>query len=262
MIHLESESPEDLWAGLGRKFFSTANRGIDYSIANRRFFSFNNILMVQDWPKGWDNPYLFDIIGYSDVGTKMGILSRSYLIPEAWIKFKQALETYDVKNRRVGIKAFGMPFHMNPEGKGGCLSSFHLLQKDKEIHITIHMKVAELPRKFVADLRFISYLIANLDLPQKTYKVTFMLSNLYYSIIGLRAYIPILGLNKMELHGLPIDEPRNYQVGVQEGIYEARKKLIKEWGKAILQTGIHIDFIKDKRTICTADQIESLTSWK
>lgn len=259
MINLVVESPEDLWVELGKSFFAKGGMNtIDFKVSDRRFFSFHNTLQVTSWPKGWDNPYLFKIVGYSDVGSKMKTLAQTYLNTEAWRGLNQALQEWGVKERKTGIKTFGMNFNLKPKGKGGCLCSFHLVQHGRKISIVVHLKVAELPRKFMGDLRFISYLIAALDLPQEEYHVAFQLSTVYYSIIGLRSYIPILGLNHMNLHDLPIDDPRHYQEGVIEAIYKARKDLVKEWGKSILQAGIHTDFLKDRRTTCTPDQAESL----
>jgi hypothetical protein len=261
MIILSAEHPEGLWFKMGELFFSKDGLNyLDYRVADRRFFSFNNTLVVKDWPKGWDNPYLFHIVGYSASGSKMKTLAQTYLNQETWGEFKAAIEEWGVADRRNGIKTFGVNFNLRPKGKGGCLCSFHLIQSGKEISITVHMKVAEFPRKFVGDLRFISYLITSLDLPHEKYKVTFQLSTLYYSIIGLRSYIPVLGTVNMDMHDLPIDEPRHYQEGVIEAIYKSRKALVKEWGKNILLAGIPPDFLKDRRTTCVKDQIEQLIS--
>lgn len=258
MINMTVDSPEQLWVALGAAFFQKKRPEfiIDYAIASRRFFSFNNTLVVKEWPKGWDNPELFDIVGYSDVGTKMKSLTNTYLNRDKWDEFRGSLEDYNINTRTSGIKTFGVNFNLKPQGKGGCLSSFHLIQHDKEIDIIVHLKVAELPRKFLADLRFISYLITNLDLPQESYKVTFMLSSLYFSIIGLRAYIPILGKKTMDMQGLPIDEHRNYQVGVQEGIYAARERFFKRYGPQTMEYGISYEDLINGRTKCTKDQIE------
>lgn len=243
MITMTVQSPEQLWVALGAIFFNKKRPTtvIDYSIASRRFFSFNNVLTVTEWPKYWENPLLYDIVGYSERGSKMNTLRQTYLNEEAWKGFKAALDEYGVKERRVGIKTFGVNFNLKPMGKGGCLSSFHLIQHDQEIDIVVHLKVAELPRKFAADLVFIGQLISELDLIQGEYKVTFMLSTLYFSIIGLRAYVPILGRKFMNYQGLPIEDPRNYQVGVQEGIGKARDRLMTKFGIQILENGLGME---------------------
>jgi hypothetical protein len=239
MINMTVESPEQLWVALGVAFFKPKGPSItDYEIAKRRFFSFNNVLTVNNWPKHWNNPLLFDIVGYSSTGTKMNILRNTYLNRDNWGDLHGALEEFKDMD---SIKTFGMNFNLKPQGKGGCLASFHVMKYDGQVDIVVHMKVAEIPRKFVGDLIFIGQLIEELDLPQESYRVTFMLSSLYFSIIGLRAYVPIIGRNSMDYRGLPIEEPRNYQVSVQQMIGKATRKLMDRFDVDIMDKGLGME---------------------
>lgn len=237
MITMTVESPEQLWCALGGIFLSAKRPHglIDYG-TNQRFFSLHNVLRVTNWPKYWDNHLMHDIVGYMNDsgGTKMTTIRGTYLNEVSWHDFKLALD--EVKSSK--IYHIGVNFNMVPRGKGGCLSSFHICKHDDEIDIVVHMKIAEVPKKFMADLSFISKLITELDLIQGEYRVTFMLSALYWSMVGLRAYIPIFGKDNLETHGLDLEAPIGIQQPTQAKMYRARNRFLKQFGEQIMDKGL------------------------
>ena len=235
------ESPEQLWVALGVSFFKKQGQKIiEYNAGKntRRFFSFNNVWTVTDWPKNWSNPLLYQVVGYSPNLAKMTTIRNTYFDPERWEILKQYLDDYGVHTKKSQIKHFGMPFKTKTVGKGGCLVSFHVIQADDVIRINVQMKIAEVPRKFVADLHFVGELIRDLNLPHKSYVVTFMLSSMYFTTIALRSYIPIIGTDYMDFKGIDIEQRINYQQSVQDSIYKAREILVKRFGSKILTKGI------------------------
>jgi len=196
--------------------------------------------VVQEWPNCWSGRALMDLVGYSPKGYKMDLLRKTYVDEARWDCFKTV-----VNNSDKGFNAQGMNFKMSIERKGGCLSSLHLIRHRNKNILFIHGKIAEIPRKFVADLLLINELLQELSLwPME---VRFMYSTVYFSIVGLRAYLPVLGEDNVQLHGLPIDTPRNYQVGIIEAINNVGKRFTPKerregiWNKVNQKTGEWIE---------------------
>ena len=245
MIHLTVKTPTDLWLSLGQLFFERYNHRyflpklIDTEIAKRRFISLSNFLVVEGWSTKWTGEALYDVVGYSRKGSKMRDLRKKYVFEDELKKMKEVIRLYLKKSKGKGYFATGMNFNMQVTKKGGCLSSFHVIKLDKSWEIVIHGKVAEIPRKFTADMVMISNIIRELELPTETVKVTYMFSTLYFSIISLRAYVAMLGLKKKDFHGLPITDPRNYQVGGWTAIEKYAKTLKRKpaWKDLNLKTG-------------------------
>lgn len=237
MIRIVVENPTELWIELGRKFFSDEyNKIIDIKLGDRRFVSIENSLVITNWPKDWDGQAMFDLVGYSPKGYKMNLLRKTYVKEDLWEDLKRSV-TEDSK----GFSSRGMNFNMSLQKKGGCLSSLHLIQSRGRNILFVHGKIAEIPRKFIADLILIRDLLQELSVwPME---VRFMYSLMYYSIIGLRAYLPVLGTSQMDLHGLPIFQPRNYQAGIIEAINKYQERFTNKerregvWKNLNLNTG-------------------------
>uniref|UniRef100_A0A6M3Y261 Uncharacterized protein n=1 Tax=viral metagenome TaxID=1070528 RepID=A0A6M3Y261_9ZZZZ len=247
MISVIANTPTHLWLGLGEKFFSKDyEKMIDIKLGDRRFVSIGNTLIVKDWPKEWTGQALFGLVGYSPKGYKMSVLRETYIPDQPWYDFLNALDP--AENPEVNKKGFsiwGMNCNMKREGKGGCLSSIHLLRNRGRNILFVHGKIAEIPRKFVADLLLVRDILQELSLwPME---VRFMYSTVYYSIVGLRTFIPVLGEKHVQLHGLPITTPRNYQAGIIEAINKYSSQFSKKerrnglWTLMNLTTGEWID---------------------
>lgn len=236
MIVLTCKTPTDLWLELGRLFFHPQKSGfaIDHCIANRRFISIENLLTVEDWSSQWTGGALFDLVGYSGRGHKMNELRKTYVIENDWQKMKEFVSL----NHKTEFFSIGMNFNMKLNKKGGCLSSFHIIKSRDTWDIMIHGKIAEIPRKFMADLVLVSNLIRELTLPTDHIRVEFMFSAMYFSIISLRAYVKVLGLKKKDFRVLPIMDPRNYQRNAWTAIENYAKKLkAPAWKDLNLETG-------------------------
>jgi len=233
MLELSVSNPTELWIALGRVFFGPCfEEHIEYKLGDRRFVSTSNHFIISQWPENWEGKALFELVGYSPNGYKMDTLRRTYVDEERWMMFKDVV----AKTKRKGFSAQGMNFKMTIERKGGCLSSLHLVRNRGENLLFVHGKIAEIPRKFVADLLLVQNLISELKLG--TVRVHFMYSVVYYSIVSLRAYLPVLGKNSMYLHGLPIFEPRNYQASIIKAIEQKNKELIRKYGKERTEEGL------------------------
>lgn len=237
MINVFAQNPTDLFIKLGKLFFYAGPNPIDIYVGDRRFVSVNNVFRV-GWPKEWTGTGLYKLVGYSDRGSKMDTLRKTYVNEDSLDKLK-----YRLKTQHKGFEIIGMQFNMSMEKKGGCLSSLHILRDKKDVLLFIHGKIAEIPRKFVADLLLVRDLINELELGEPS--VIFQYSIIYYSIVSLRAYLPILGKDEMEKHmDFPIDKPRDYQVGTQESLMKVRKELIEKYGREVMNKGMlkHIDY--------------------
>jgi hypothetical protein len=181
-----------------------------------------------------------DLVGYSPNGYKMELLRKTYVNEDKWKEFRKV-----VRSTNKGFSAQGMNFNMSIEKKGGCLSSLHLIRNREKNILVIHGKIAEIPRKFVADLLLVRDLLQELNL--WPIEVRFMYSTIYYSIVGLRAYIPVLGKDHMDFHNLPIDTPRNYQAGIIEAINKVGERFTPKerregiWTKINQETGEWIE---------------------
>jgi len=235
MLEVRVLNPNALWFELGRIFFSNKYYSMPMqNWAGRRFIVHPAILNVQRWNSEWTGGALMDLVGYSSKGTKMKHLWETYVNKRKLVELKKTLH----EKEEQPFISIGMNFNMNTSGKGGCLSSFHVLKDKDRWVVTIHAKIAEIPKKFAADMVLFSQLLWYLNLEIKEVEVRIFYSSMYWSIVGLRAYIPALGRKNMDYHGLPIEEPRNYQVGTQEAIAECRKRLIKVYGKKRVKRGI------------------------
>ena len=239
MIFLETRTPTSAWIELGKIFFDypghpTFEESIDYKLGDRRFVSLNNTIVIREWPKEFTGDGLFKAVGYSSKGYKMDKLRKTYVDED---KFQHLI--YNCRNITYSDKftSMGMNFNMSEFGKGGCLSSFHTIKTKHGWEIFVHGKIMEVPRKIVGDLRLIHSLLLELPIREWPVKVTLQLSAMYYSIVGLRSYIPILGKQNMEMHGLPIDEPRNYQASIIKQIYNLGEELVEEYGQEIIRKG-------------------------
>ena len=184
MLNIAVCNPTELWYKLGEEFLLEFNRTVTFNLGGRRFVSLENQLYTE-WPKEWKGDALFELVGYSDRGPKMRIIRESYLDEEKWHEFKwKAGEV-----RKKGYSLIGMQFKMKMDTKGGCLTSFHLLQEKKRNIVFIHGKVAEVPRKFMADLILVRNMLRELDLwPMEVY---FLYSTMYFSIVTLRNYATV-----------------------------------------------------------------------
>lgn len=236
MIRLNCKNPTELWLELGVLFFNAkrAEWVIDQSIANRRFISIGNWLTVDYWPIGWTGEALFHVVGYSRSGSKLTTLRKTYLNLDKWTE----MINFVSMNHKTEFFSIGMNFDMKLNKRGGCLSSFHIIKSRTAWDIMIHGKIAEIPRKFMADLVMVGALIRELNLPVKHVRVNFMFSAMYFSIISLRAYVKVLGIKKKEFRGLPIMDPRNYQMNAWTAIESYAKKLkAPAWRDLNLETG-------------------------
>jgi len=227
MLHINADTPTELWLDLGREFFrpewKSPMGSVDIQLGDRRFVSIGNTFIVRSWPKEWMGKALFALVGYSPKGYKMDLLRRTYIPDQPWYDFMNALE--DPENTKKGFSIWGMNCNMKREGKGGCLSSIHLLRNRGKNILFVHGKIAEVPRKFVADLILVRDLLHEMELwPME---VRFMYSTVYYSIVGLRAYVHVLGRNNVNFHNLPIDTPRNYQAGIIEAINKYQERFTR-----------------------------------
>lgn len=233
MTNLYCLDPTDLIMVLGHRFFSKLDNPVNLYLGDRRFVSVVNTLNINRWPEEWTGKALFELVGYSNKGTKMNILRNTYVDEEKLSALKERLKT------NKGYEILGMPFKMSLERKGGCLNGLHILRSNKQpTTLFIHGKVAEVPRKFMADLLLVRDLIKELELKEP--RVVFQYSTIYFSIVTLRAFIPIIGENNIFIHKeLPIMDYRNYQVGTQESLIKVRKDLCKRFGKEIIKKGIY-----------------------
>lgn len=234
MIDIEANTPTELWAELGLLFFSKEFENIiDIRLGDRRFVSLTSNFLVKKWSQEWTGKALFSIVGYSPKGYKRHKLWATYINPNALSALKSVIQ----ERGDQAFMAAGMNFNMNTVGKGGCLSSLHIIKNKKEWLIVLQGKIAEIPRKFVADMILVAELIKYLDIP-KPPLVKFMYSAVYFSIVGLRAYVPVLGQGHLDFHDLPILGKRNYQVGTQKSIKKYQKFLEQRYGKGIWIKGM------------------------
>lgn len=232
MLNLWAPTPTSLWVELGKIFFSKdREKSIDYVLGDRRFVSIVNTFTIAQWPKDWTGGALFHLVGYSPEGSKMTILRKTYLDEERFAKFKEKVK--DTKKK--GYSAIGMQFNMSFEKKGGCLSSMHLVRNRGENTLFIHGKVAEVPRKFMADLKLVKDILHELDIwPMK---VVFMYSSVFFSIVTLRAYIPVFSDSVLKYtKGIAIIEKRNYHAGIIERLTSIRKELLRKDPEGCLKT--------------------------
>lgn len=250
---LSFKDPEHFWVCLGKMGFSAYSW--DHENKNR-YFLFARTMVIEQFPKGWDNITISELTGYRRAGTKMKILVGQYLNLEAWEEFKAAVE--EIKGTS-GIKSVGMNFNLKPRGKGGCLSSFHLIKEGNNYTFYVHFKIAEFPKKIFADLRMISYLITALDLPPKEYKVVFMFSALSWLVLTFNTFIPIFGHKNYPYKEFPVLEAGGFRLGtrnkIKDALLEFKKKFPKEY-----QEGCSLEFLIKQRTVCKKDQIDQLTS--
>lgn len=229
-MELYAQTPTHLWLELGRKFFSKDHAGIiDQHLGDRRHVSIGNVMTIKEWPKEWKGDALFELVGYSPKGYKMNVLRETYVNEEKWEEFKCLVKELGTKK---GFSSIGMTFNMSLQRKGGCLSSMHLVRNRGTNIIFLHGKIAEVPRKFTGDLLLVRDLLSELQLwPME---VRFMYSIVYFSIIGLRSYVPVLGLKNVNMNGLPIMDPRNYQASIIEVINQKRKELEERYTKQMV----------------------------
>lgn len=232
--------PTSLWIALGKTFFGKEYNTLPITnLAGRRYIVNPGILTVRYWNSSWTGKALMDLVGYSSKGTKLKKLRETYIDDDKLFELKGVLK----EKRKDPFLSIGMNFNMKVEGKGGCLSSFHIIKDEKDWIVTVHAKIAEIPKKFAADMVIFSELLRYLDLEEVELRMFY--SCMYWSIVGLRAYVSVLGKKNMDYHGLPIEEPRNYQVGTQEGIAKCKKQLVKYYGKKAVLTGI-VKFINER----------------
>ena len=236
MIRIKAQNPTALWIKLGETFFSPTWRDqIDLKLGDRRFVSIDNRLVITEWPAEWTGKDLFASVGYSSKGTKMKKLRETYVDEEQLTSLRCTLRSWKYSDC---FRSIGMNFKMKQRGKGGCLSSFHLVRTKANWEVFVHAKICEVPRKFLGDMLLIKGIVDSLNgigderfegepVISYPFKVTFHLSTLYYSIVGLRAYIPFLGKENMDFHDLPIDKPRNYQASIIEAINQ-QKEIVEE----------------------------------
>lgn len=231
MINIYCNTPTELLLQLGGLFFSKKDNPVNVYVGDRRFVSSVNTFNILSWPKEWTGKALFELVGYSDSGTKMTTLRKTYVDEDKLKELKERLKT------SKGFEILGMPFKMTMERKGGCLNGLHILRSGKDVTLFVHGKIAEIPRKFMADLLLVRDLIKELGLKEP--KVIFQYSLVYFSIVTLRAYVPIMGYKNINHHrDLPIMKYRNYQVGTQESLLRIRKELCKKYSKDIMDTGV------------------------
>lgn len=231
MLNIWASDPTQLWIELGKIFYSKARDGsIDQNLGNRRFLSIQNTFTVASWPKEWTGGALFHLVGYSPTGSKMNTLRGTYLDEEKFKKFREKIK--EVKKK--GYSHVGMQFNMALEKKGGCLSSAHLMQSKEGTILFIHGKVAEIPRKFMADLKLVNDMVHEIDI--WPIKVIFMYSTVFFSIVTLRAYIPVFSEEVLKYtKGIPILEKRNYHAGTIARLGQIKKELGKKYPEGCLQ---------------------------
>lgn len=218
MLDLYTENPTDLWVSLGKKFFGRHEETVDLDLGGRRFVSIGNILVVSSWPKEWTGGALFELVGYSENGHKMDVLRETYVDPARWKAFKEKA----VQVRKKGYSVIGMQFNMSLERKGGCLSSCHLMQTRKRNTLFIHGKVAEIPRKFMADLLLVRDLLKELNI--WPIRVEFLYSTVYFSIITLRSYATVLDPKLIKKVDIDLFRDRNFQPGTVKRLKQINKQ--------------------------------------
>lgn len=234
MIHIESETFVNTWGVLGLGFFDDAlGYWIEFKNADRMFYSFDNTFIIHHWdPEEFEGKALYEITGYSS-RKKLENLRRVYLNEDRWKKFLATIQ----ERRHIKFSCVGMNFEMEPIKKGGCLSSIHWCKVGKEETVYLTSKIVEVPRRLVADALFFNELLKDIGKVKVVWKST----ALYFSILSLRAYIPVFGENQLKgnnLRELPILGHRNYQRSTQENIEKYQRVMEKKYGKFIWKRGL------------------------
>ena len=110
-----------------------------------------------------------------------------------------------------------------------------LIQSNKTGNtVVIQGKVAEFPRKFLADLQLVNDLVYELDL--WPVRVIFMYSTVFYSIVTLRAYLSVLSMDVVKhTKGIAVVEERNYHASIIARLVDIRKQVLKKYPEGCLK---------------------------
>ena len=234
MINLTVDNPTSLWISLGDELLR-GNLEFDDCSSKTRLISVQNILKVNSWNSDWEGTHLARIVGYEEAGgTKMTSLINAYVDLARLGELKEVLE----KNAKAKYATLGMNFKMKVKGKGGCLSSFHIIQHGGSYQVFIYGKVAELPKKFTADMRLITWLLKELDLNEVP--VTIILSTMFFSMVTVRSYETFFGKIDKDKARLPIEvhyDFGEYQKPTIRRIRNFKEKLIATYGNDIVERG-------------------------
>lgn len=237
MLNLEVENPTELFLELGRRFCSENKEDgplIDFRVGGRSF-SLTNTLTIKNWDSKWTGMGLFHMVGYARNGYKMKKVRGSYIDEIKFYQFKNELQILD---KKMSYFSIGMPLKMKMRGKGGCLSSIHIVKRLKTWKVYVHAKVMEVPRKFMGDLILIRDLLKELKILDRPTSVVLMLSTMYFSIVSLRAYKELLNLKRERYRGLILErDTRKFQRGSVTRINEFRKSNLTTLSRLNLTTG-------------------------
>jgi len=232
MIDITVENPTHLWIKLGDMALNNDQSEIIDCDLGTRIISLNNRMVIKSWEKSWTGMALFHTVGYErTVSNKMTRLVNTYIDQEQWRELKEKFE--EIKNTRYF--AIGMNFKMKPSGKGGCLSSFHIFKANKQITVVVTSKVAEVPKKFLADLRLISYMLNQLKLEKV--KVVFNCTVIFFSMVTMRSYKTIFGENV----GTSLDLEKDfggYQLPTIRRLTNYRNYLMGIYGEKQVKNGM------------------------
>ena len=183
MINLSVQRPTDLWLSLGKTALDKKSRKSIIDLDMRtRLISCQNRLEIREWdPQKWTGEGLFHTVGYErTVSNKMTRLINTYIDQPSWSELKKEF----LVSKRKAYSSLGMNFKMKPRGKGGCLSSFHLITVNRKLTVIVTSKIAEVPKKFLADLKLVNWMLNQLGLGKVP--VVFNISIIFFSMITMR----------------------------------------------------------------------------
>jgi hypothetical protein len=238
MLVVQASSPTDLFMRLAFRMLGPKTAWVDVRDSSK-WMSYNNTFTVDRWNPEFTGERLFHVVGYRPGGSKFTTLTNHY-VDEAALQ----LLTHEYRRRRKSRSfAIGMNFNRGVAGRGACLSGFDIIQRQGKPWVILYSKVVEFPKRFMADLRLVGWLInqrIGIDTPSFTWYVPMLFTThrLFFKV--MRNWLGDEQL-KRECHIPNYRKWLGFNPGIIEGSQQNTLQFWKELSPQQKRKGVEIN---------------------